>query len=102
MVAYASKKLRPREKNYSVIERECLGVVYAVKKFQSYLYGHKCKIESARIMQWALYIHTEVQVPSGGDKRTRQSWSRLPESVGLIIGHISMCVFQWLLCMDVM
>ena len=32
-VAFASKKLLPREKAYSVIEKECLAVVYAVQKF---------------------------------------------------------------------
>ena len=32
-VAYATKKLLPGERNYSFIERECLAIVYAVKKF---------------------------------------------------------------------
>ena len=27
-IAYASKKLLPREKNYSVIERDCLAIVF--------------------------------------------------------------------------
>ena len=37
-IAYASKKLLPREKNYSVIERECLVIVFGIRKFQKYLY----------------------------------------------------------------
>ena len=27
-IAYASKKLLPRERNYSVIEKECLGIMF--------------------------------------------------------------------------
>ncbi|XP_069119292.1 uncharacterized protein [Argopecten irradians] len=70
-VAYASKKLLDRERNYSVIERECLAIVFAMKKFQMYLYGcefilytdhrplvfiQKSKIESSRVMRWALFL----------------------------------------------
>ena len=70
-IAYASKKLLQREKNYSVIERECLAIVFGIRKFQNFLYGtsfvlqtdhvplsyiQKCKIESGRIMRWALFL----------------------------------------------
>ena len=40
-VAHARKKLLQREKNYSVIERECLAIVFAVQKYQKYLYGNE-------------------------------------------------------------
>ena len=70
-VCYASKKLLEREKAYSVIEKECLAVVWAIKKFQSYLYGthflletdheplvylNKAKCANARLMRWALSL----------------------------------------------
>jgi len=70
-VLYASKKLLPRERRYSVIERECLAIVFAIKKFEKYLYGrkftiqtdhqplahmHQAKIENSRIMRWALFL----------------------------------------------
>ena len=70
-IAYASKKLLPRERNYSIIEIECLAVVFGVRKFQKYLHGtnfeihtdhrplsfiQKCRIESPRIMRWSLFL----------------------------------------------
>ena len=45
-VYYASKKLLVREKSYSVIEKECLAVIWAVQKFQSYLYGKPFTLET--------------------------------------------------------
>ena len=40
-VAFASKRLLQRERNYSVIERECLDIVFGIKKFLNYLYGRE-------------------------------------------------------------
>ena len=72
-VAYASKKLLDRERRYSVIERECLAVVFAVKKFEKYLHGKEFKlqtdhqplayiqrsqVDNNRIMRWALFLQT--------------------------------------------
>ena len=68
-VAYASRKLL--EKGYSVMERECLGVVWRIKKFALYLYGkhftlqtdHRpleflkvSKFNNPRIMRWVLAL----------------------------------------------
>ena len=70
-IAYASKKLLPRETRYSVIERECLALVWGVRKFQMYLYGREFQVETdhcpliymqntkltnSRIMRWVLSL----------------------------------------------
>ena len=45
-VFYASKKLIPREQNYSIGEREAIAIIWAVKKFHRYLYGQHFTLES--------------------------------------------------------
>ena len=39
VVAYASRVLTQAEHNYSVIQRECVSVVYGMKQFRHYLLG---------------------------------------------------------------
>ena len=43
-IAYASRSLQKHENNYGVSELEALAVVWAVKHFHSYLYGHPCTV----------------------------------------------------------
>nr|XP_054761342.1 uncharacterized protein LOC129267739 [Lytechinus pictus] len=70
-IAYGSKKLLPRETRYSTIEKECLAIVWAIRKFEYFLYGrefevhtdHKPllyiqsnKMANKRIMRWSLLL----------------------------------------------
>ena len=43
-IAYASRSLQSHEQNYGITELEALGVVWAVKHFRPYLYGHRCTV----------------------------------------------------------
>ena len=38
-IAYASKTFLPVEKNYSVIEKESLGTVFALTKYHRFIHG---------------------------------------------------------------
>ena len=70
-ICYASKKLTEQERRYSTMERECLAIVWSLKKFEKYLYGklfiletdhntlqylEKAKFINARMMRWALIL----------------------------------------------
>ena len=70
-IAYASRKLKPSEKSYAVVGKECLALVWGVQKFHRYLYGtantvetnhqslsylNKAKLANSRLMRWALAL----------------------------------------------
>ena len=45
-IAYFSRKLLPREQNYSVVEQECPVVVLGIKAFETYLLGRPFVIQT--------------------------------------------------------
>ena len=70
-IAFASKKLTAAEQKYSTLEKECLAIVWAVKKYKLFLAGTKfvlqtdhkplsylnsAKFQNDRIMRWSLSL----------------------------------------------
>jgi hypothetical protein len=71
VVSYASRKLLPRESNYSTIQKELLAIVWAANHFETWIYGHNVICQSdhrplawldsmrnhnARLMRWSLFL----------------------------------------------
>lgn len=70
-IAYASKKLSETEGRYAIIEKECMAIVWGVRKFEQYLFGtkfvietdhqplqylQKARTENGRLMRWAIQL----------------------------------------------
>ncbi|XP_071504670.1 uncharacterized protein [Diadema antillarum] len=97
-IAYGSRKLLPREQKYSVMERECLAVVWGTQKFEPYLYGKhfrletdhqplqciaKSKVANGRILRWALALQPfnfSITAIKGSENVGADYLSRLPDS----------------------
>ena len=61
-IAYASRTMQLHEKFYGILELEALGVVWAIKHFRPYSYGHHCIVFTYHV---ALKALLNTPQPSG-------------------------------------
>ena len=70
-IAFYSKKFLDQHRRYSIIEKECLAIIWSLQKFEIYLYGREfiletdhqaltfidqAKINNNRVMRWSLFL----------------------------------------------
>jgi len=105
-ICYASRTLQSHEMNYGVSELEALAVVWAVKLFRVYLYGHKCEMHtdheaqlpllnnphpSGKLACWGLALQEldlTIRYCPGKLNQSADSLSRCPEKeVGYLLAE---------------
>ncbi|UYV79997.1 K02A2.6-like [Cordylochernes scorpioides] len=100
-IYFISRTLSQAEKKYSQIDKECLSIIWALKKFNNYLFGRKFELitnnkplhhilnpkreissnMSARLQRWALILYSynfTIECRKTGDHGNADGLSRLP------------------------
>ena len=80
-IYFASQKLNKAQLNYLTVEKECLAVVWAIRKFSKYLMGKEFILKSDhKALMWLVENH------SRGGRLTR--WALELQSYSFKIHHI--------------
>ena len=104
-IAYTSRSLQPHEKKYGVTEMAGLGVVWVIKHFRPYLYGHPCEVftdhsaltsllntpqHSGKLARWGMAIQElDLKIRHRPGRNTDAlSKAPLPETVGSAGGEV--------------
>ncbi|CAM5133914.1 unnamed protein product [Eretmochelys imbricata] len=101
-VMFLSKKLSERESQWSITEKECYAIVYALEKLRPYVWGqcfhlqtdhaalkwlHTIKDNNKKLLRWSLALQDfdfEIQHISGASNKVADALSceSFPESTG--------------------
>ena len=79
-IAYASRTLQQSEKNYGITELKALAVLWAVRYFRHYLYGHRCQVITDHEALKAL-----LNTPQPSEKLAR--WGLIIQELDLTISY---------------
>jgi len=72
VVAYASRILKPSEIKYAVLQKEALGIVWALKHFYPYLYGrHFVIVTDHRPLKWLKSMKAQTTCLQDGFLRSK-------------------------------
>ena len=100
-IGYVSRSLQEAERNYSTLEKEALAIIFGIKKFHQFLYGHLFTIKTdhkplegllsekkgipsqaaPRIQRWALTLSAyeyKISYKAGKSNCNADGLSRLP------------------------
>ena len=95
VIAYASRKLLPRERQYATVELELMAIVFGLTKFYQYVYNRPVKVytdhrplqwlnsitkHSSRLARWSLVLqnHNITTTYIKGESQLADALSRLP------------------------
>lgn len=109
ILEFASRTMTPQERNYSVSERECLAVLWAVRKFRSYIEGYKFKVitdhsslkwlhnlknPTGRLARWSLELqdqNMQIEYRAGSLNLVPDVLSRMTEDASEAIATLGEC-----------
>ncbi|XP_069835633.1 uncharacterized protein [Dendropsophus ebraccatus] len=104
-ILYLSRKLLSREVAYATVEKECLAIVWALQKLQSYLYGrrftvitdhnplswlHRVAGDNGKLLRWSLALQQyefTIQHKKGSNHGNADGLSRQGEVVEDGVGY---------------
>ena len=81
VVCYASRALTKAERNYQNLEREALGTIWGMEKFQHFLYGKEFTLETDQKPLMSIYKKHMIDISPRVQRPIVRSFPHLPLKV---------------------